>query len=105
MEITDMVEEAKINVQQSEAQALEIPIYYVKSNYYRVIHMDGIYGGGAPTIGNIVMTVFSHRLPLPEKAVNDASGREIAEKRIVKFGIENELEVSLVMELNTAKLM
>lgn len=83
----------------------EIPIFYVKSNFYRVVHTDGIYGGGAPTPGNIIMTVFSHRVPLPEKSANDAFGNEIPEKRIARYGIENELEVSLVMELNTAKIM
>ena len=83
----------------------EVPIYYVKSNFYRVIHTDGIYGGGAPTPGNIVMTVFGHRVPLPEKSANDVFGNEIPKKRIARYGIENELEVSLIMELNTARIM
>jgi hypothetical protein len=83
----------------------ELPVYYVKSNYHRVVHVDGVYGGCSPTLGNIVMTVFSHRVPLPDKAVNDAGGNEIREKRVVKYGIENELEASLVLELNTARII
>lgn len=90
---------------QPEIPSGEMPIYYVKSNFYRVIHTDGIYGGGTPTPGSIMMTVFSHRVPLPERSVNDAFGNEIPQKRVARFGIENEMEVSLVMELSTAKVM
>ncbi len=88
-----------------QAAAGEMPVYYVKSNFYRVVHADGIYGGGTPTPGDIMMSVFSHRIPLPEKIVNDADGNEILAKRVVKYGIENELEVSLAMSLEMAKIM
>ena len=83
----------------------ELPIYFVKGNYYRVIHADGVYGGGSPTFGNIIMTVYNHRIPIAEMSVNDAQGNEILGKRVVKYGIENELEVSIVMDLSTAKMM
>jgi hypothetical protein len=106
----NMVEEPKTTPLQPEILTRqipsgELPIYFVKGNFYRVIHADGIYGGGSPTVGSIVMTVYSHRIPLPEKTVNDVSGKEIPEKRVVKYGIENELEASIVMDLNTAKIM
>jgi hypothetical protein len=64
-----------------------------------------VYGGGTPTPGNIMMTVFNHRMPFPTKIVNDGTGMEIVSKRDVKSGMEQELEVSLVMSLDTAKLM
>ena len=83
----------------------EFPIYITKSNFYRVVHADGVYGGGTPTPGNIMMTVFSHRVPFPEKIVNDGKGNEIVSKRDVKYGMEQEFEVSLVMGLDTAKIM
>lgn len=100
-----MVEDPKIIARQSEVPIDELPVYYVKSNFYRVIHADGIYGGGSPTPGNIMMTVFSHRIPLPEQSANDSTGKEIVQKRVVRYGIENELEVSIVLALNTAKIM
>ncbi|MGA3283423.1 MAG: hypothetical protein ABSD57_03045 [Verrucomicrobiota bacterium] len=81
------------------------PVHYAKSNYFRVIHVDGMYGGPAPALGNMTMTVFSFRTPLPERTMNDASGNEIVRERVVKQGIENELECSLVMNLATAKIM
>ncbi len=105
-----MVEEPKITPLRAEVPmgkipTGEFPIYITKSNFYRVVHADGVYGGGTPTPGNIMMTVFSHRVPFPEKIVNDGKGNEIVSKRDVKYGMEQEFEVSLVMGLDTAKIM
>ena len=83
----------------------EFPVYITKSNFYRVVHVDGVYGGGTPTPGNIMMTVFSHRVSFPEKIINDGKGHEIVSKRDVKYGMEQEFEASLVMSLDTAKVM
>ena len=99
-----MVEEPKITplhseIKTGEIPTGEIPIFYTKSNFYRVIHVDTIYGGSAPTPGNVMITVCSSRVPLPEKSVNDASGKEIPGKRIVRYGIEQEAEAALVMNL------
>src|ERR1017187_6988830 len=105
-----MVEEPKITPMRTEMTTGEIPtgefpVYITKSNFFRVVHVDGVYGGGTPTPGNIMMTVFSHRIPFPAKIVNDGRGNEIVSKRDVKYGMEQELEASLVMSLDTAKLM
>lgn len=105
-----MVEEPKITEMRPEISAGEIPVgeipvYITKSNFYRVVHADGIYGGGTPTPSNIMMTFYSHRVPFPEKAVNDAKGNEIVSKRDAKFGIEQEYEVSVVVSLEMAKTM
>ena len=37
--------------------------------------------------------------------MNDASSNEVVKERVVKQGIENELECCLVMNLATAKIM
>jgi hypothetical protein len=105
-----MVEEPKTTSARTEIGSDEIPngefpIYIKKSNLHRVVHADGVYGGGTPTPGNIMMTIFSHRVPFPEKIINDGAGREVISKREVKYGIEQELEVSVVMALDTAKIM
>jgi len=105
-----MVEEPKISplrpgVKSEEVIKGEIPIYVTKSSLYRVVHADGVFGGGTPTPGNIMMTVFNHRVPFPEKIVNDGRGNEITSKRQVKYGLEQEFEVSIVMGLETAKIM
>jgi len=80
-------------------------IFYNKSNYFRVVHVTGMYGGGTPVPGELLMTVFNDRVPLPEKTVNDASGKEILQARVAKQGLERELEAALVMNLATAKIM
>jgi len=105
-----MVEEPKITAMRpeipvGELPAGEFPIYIAKSNFFRVIHVDGVYGGGTPTPSNIMMTVFSHRIPFPEKIVNDGKGNEVVGKREVKYGIQQEFEASLVMSLDTAKIL
>ncbi len=105
-----MVEEPKVTPLQpeiptSEAQVGETIVHFTKSNFYRVIHVDGIYGGPTPTPGNIMITVFNSRVPLPDKTANDALNREIPQKRVGKQGIEQEAEASLVMNLETAKGM
>jgi hypothetical protein len=100
-----MSDEVKTQQPQPTPAQGEVSYYYIKSNYFRVVHVDGLYGGPAPTLGNMVMTIFSERVAFPEKSVNDASGNDIVQKRVVKNGHERELEVSLAMNLIIAKVM
>jgi hypothetical protein len=87
----------------TETAPQEFPHFYSKSNFHRVIHADGVYGGATPTPGDIVAHIFSHRMPIPSQSVNDANGNEILAKRDVKIGVEREIETSLVMNLAFAK--
>jgi hypothetical protein len=82
-----------------------VPVYITKSNFFRVIHVDGFFGGGSPTPGNIVMTVYNQRVALPDKAFLDAMGVEIPSKREAKIGLEHEYEASFVMSIATARIM
>ena len=83
--------------------ATQTTAHTTKSNFFRVIHVDGVFGGPAPTPGNIAMTVFSLRFAFPEKTVSDGYGNEIIQKRIAKDGVEQEYEASLIMNVETAK--
>jgi hypothetical protein len=106
-----MGEEPTTNRLQFESTPeVEVPLgetafYVTKSNFYRVVHADGVFGGGTPTPGNIMMTFFNHRVAFPEKMVRDFNGNEVLSKREMKFGMEQEFEVSIVMNLDTAKIM
>ncbi|MDR3561748.1 MAG: hypothetical protein P4N59_09980 [Negativicutes bacterium] len=103
-----MTTETKTAYMQPEAPSIsmrEIPVFITKSNYFRVIHVDGFFGGGTPTPGNLMLTVYSHRLPFPERAAIDGVGNEIPSKRVTHDGIEHEYEASLVMNLATAKAL
>jgi len=82
---------------------------YVKSNYFRVIHADGAYGGITP-YGNIFFSLYNDRAAVPDvtvQAVGESgfAGDEIVSERIGKTGIERELEVSVVMPLYAAKAL
>jgi hypothetical protein len=80
---------------------------YIKSNYFRVVHADGVFGGFTPQ-GNIFFSVFSERAPLPDvtfQAVEDGRlGKELIEHRQGGTdGVVRELEVGLTMNLTVAK--
>jgi hypothetical protein len=87
----------------SEFAPGEYPVRYSKSHFHRVVHADGVYGGTTPTIDSLMMHIYSHMLPLPDYSVNDNKGDEVKEKRIIKPGVEREVEVSIVMSLTLAK--
>lgn len=81
----------------------QFPFRFSKSHFHRVIHADGVYGGSTPTPGNIILHIYSHMLPIPEQGANDGKGNEMIDKRVIKPGIEREIEVSVVMNLVLAK--
>jgi hypothetical protein len=83
----------------------ETHVYWTKSNFYRTINVDGVYGGASPTPGRIIIGIYSHHVPYPEVTTSDQGGKEIVEKRVAKFGLEHELEASLSLDINTAKYM
>ena len=84
-----------------------VRFHFLKSNFYRVVHADGAYGGVTPRQG-IFVTFYSERLPIPKVMVNhvDAAGRlreEIRSERQVKDGVIRESEVGVAMDLEVAK--
>jgi hypothetical protein len=77
---------------------------YIKSNYFRVIHADGIWGGLTPAL-KVQMAFFSERSAIPEVLTmaveDDKIGKEI--DRVSKGGIVREVETSVVMDLDVAR--
>lgn len=98
---------------QPQIQVKQLPhkldVHYVRSGYFRTVHVDGIFGG--PTPQNLLhLGIFSERTPFPRKITFQTSplddtrvafGSEL--KREVAHGIERELEVDLIMSLKVAK--
>ena len=86
--------------------APSVQFHYIKSNHFRVIHGDGVWGGPTPR-GYISMNVFSERSPIPQKIIHniqDATlGEEIKTKREVKQGFVREVEVEVIMDLELAE--
>ncbi len=70
----------------------------IKSKYFRVIHVDGAYGGLTP--GQYIhMTVYSERMAIPQETTreilaNGSLGNEIVSKS--REGVVRELEADLI---------
>ena len=84
----------------------DIEFHFEKANFFRVIHVDGAFGGVSPGNQLIHMSVFSERQPIPKLIVQRVShgvlGEEISEKRVGKSGIFREIEADLVMSVDIA---
>jgi len=84
-----------------------VRFHFIKSNFYRVIHVDGAYGGLTPR-GGIFFALYSERVPIPQitvhKITNDTTlGEEIQEERQAKDGIVREVETGIAMDLAAAE--
>jgi hypothetical protein len=86
-----------------------VEIDYLKSNFFRVIRVNGAFGGFSPD-GQLFMAIFSERPPFPDATVysveaNGQIGPEIIEKRQTtsKGKIVRELEAGLSMDVRTAR--
>jgi hypothetical protein len=80
---------------------------YIKGNNFRVIYVDGVYGGNAPKPGNIHMDVFSERWPIPKRTASEISpegkiGKEIFEERVTRNAVVREVEAHLIMNMEVA---
>ena len=80
---------------------------YIKSNVFRVIHADGVIGGPTPRL-SIHMDFWSERFPIPQQTVHEVNpdgglGEELKEERQSRKAIVREVEIGVVMDLDTAK--
>ena len=89
--------------------AKEIPenfdFHFIKSNSFRVVHCDGVWGGTTPR-GYITMSVYSERSPLPQKTTHQVLdhgliGQETGKEG--KEGIIREVDVEVIMDLSMAE--
>ena len=95
----------------SEKTTSELQFHFVKSNFFRVIHADGVAGGVSPK-GAIQISFFNERAAIPKLTVHkvtlDANGHAIPGEEIVgrregKEGIVREVETEIVMPLEVAE--
>jgi hypothetical protein len=89
-------------------KTIEVPIHYEKSNLFRVIHADGVVGNILPSGRAMNLAFYSERLPFPKTDIYDVGPdgkmlrpREGAGER--KMGFYREIEMSAVMDWETAK--
>jgi hypothetical protein len=84
-----------------------VSFHYIKSNSFRVVYVEGALGGPTPR-GNISVSVFNERAPIPQKNVFEVLptgelGAELVEQRISRDGVVREVEVELVFTVESAK--
>ncbi|MYG39779.1 MAG: hypothetical protein F4201_02990 [Nitrospira sp. SB0677_bin_15] len=90
-------------------EAGRVDFHYIKSNDFRTIFCDAIWGGVTPR-NYITMSVCSERFPIPQKTThqvqeNGALGGEDLSKRETRRGIVREVGVAVVMDLGMARSM
>jgi len=82
---------------------------YVKSEFFRVIHADGVVGGLTPRL-DIHMDIWSERFPIPKQVVHAVNGdgslgNEIKSDRQARDAIVREVEAGVVLDLETGKAL
>lgn len=85
----------------------EVAFDYVKSEFFRVVHSDGVIGGITPP-GNLHFAFYSERPPIPKRAVHKVSptgqlGEQVPEKAVIRDAFIREMDVDVVMSLAVAE--
>jgi hypothetical protein len=93
----------------NEQKPKKLRYHFLKSNSFRSIHADGVFGGITPRL-SISATFFNERNPLPDQLVHSINddgtiGDEIRDERIVRDGIVRELEANIIMDIEFAKAL
>lgn len=97
----------KAETPSQDSQPSSVKFHFIKSPLFRVMHIDGAYGGIGPH-GHIHMAVFNERVAIPQLVEHEISatgqlGKEL--DRVSRDGIIRELEGDLVFDLDTAKAL
>jgi hypothetical protein len=82
-----------------------VKFHYIKGNFFRVIHADGVIGGLTPH-GGIFLSLYSERGAIPqviEQSVNPDGTLGDEKKREGKDGLVREVEVGVILNGRTAK--
>src|SRR4051812_30898214 len=93
----------------SEKEKPLVVFEYLKSEHFRVIHVDGAIGSVTPT-GFIHMAVYSERPAIPRRMAyaldhKQQLGEPIASETIAREGYFREMDVDLIMNLRCAEAM
>jgi hypothetical protein len=90
----------------AQKKPAEIAFDYIKSNQFRVIHMNGAFGGLSPNGAEIHMALFNERRPLPRKTVYSIAGGRLGgedlSKRESRAAFVREVEVDVIMSIESA---
>ena len=84
-----------------------VDFHYIKSNGFRAVHADGVWGGATPR-GYITMSFYSERHPIPRRLTHkikpdETLGSEV--DRDSREGFIREVEVEVMVDLAMAKAL
>lgn len=84
----------------------QISFEYIKGSQFRTFHADGVFGAINPKL-NLQFYFWNERIPIPRKMVHKLTldgtlGDEIPELREQRDSLIRELDMSLVMDYDTA---
>jgi|SRR5262245_6795297 len=98
--------EGTMSDQDSNSVKSQITVHNKKSNYFRDIHADGVFGGVTPHL-LIHMSFYTEYLPIPEQicheVVDGKLGKEL--ERFSEGDVIREFQVGVIMNLDIAKSM
>ena len=82
----------------------EIRFDYIKSNFFRVVHADGVHGGITGK-GGVQIGFFSERKPIPKTETYRIQDGHLAERvrEESRDAIVREVEVEVLMNMQMAK--
>lgn len=85
----------------------EVKFDYIKSNFFRVIRVDGAHGGMGTNINTIQLAFFSERRPIPKSETYPLVDGKLGErsKKLSRDAIIREVEVEAIIDLDTARAL
>jgi hypothetical protein len=89
----------------AQAQA-QVKFDFIKSNYFRTIHADGVWGGVNGHL-DIAMAFYSKRPAIPQQitcpVVNGKLGNELEDKRVGRDAVIRDVEIAVTMNVEVAR--
>src|SRR5713226_7895194 len=84
----------------------QIKFDFIKSNYFRTIHADGVWGGVNGHL-DVAMAFYSERPAIPQQIVvsieNGKLGNELEDKRVGRDAVIRDVEISVTMNIEVAR--
>ncbi|WFU68584.1 hypothetical protein [Bradyrhizobium sp. CB2312] len=84
----------------------QVKIDFIKSNFYRVVRGDGVFGGLNPN-GTIHLGVYSERVPYPQQILHDVENGQLQPEDVSRrvgrgANVLREMEVGISMDVAQA---
>ena len=104
-----MPDKASVQPPGIDLEGKKVRFDYIKSNFFRVVYVQGIFGGPGPR-REIQMAVWNERWPIPKQTTHVLGpdgklGDEITAERVSRDAVVREVETELIMDVATATLM